>query len=141
MRKFKTMLVREGDDKKEMIENSKDVYAAMADMRDEPQEIMKVLCLNTRNELIGVTEVSRGTVNSSLVHSREIFRTAILSNATNIIMVHNHPSGDPKPSADDKSVTKKLIRASEIIDIGILDHVIVGDGFYSFKEEGELDRC
>ena len=138
MRKFKTMLVREGDEKKEMIENSKDVYAVMADMLDEPQEIMKVLCLNTRNELIGVTEVSRGTVNSSLVHPREIFRTAILSNATNIIMVHNHPSGDPKPSPEDKSVTKKLIHASEIIGIELLDHVIIGDTFYSFKEEGDM---
>ena len=141
MRIFKTMLVREGDNNKEKIENSKDVYAAMADMLDEPQELMKVLCMNTRNELIGVTEVSRGTVNASLVHPREIFRTAILSNATSIIMVHNHPSGDPKPSPEDKHVTKKIMQASEIMGIELLDHVIVGDGFYSFKEEGELERC
>jgi len=133
------MLIREGDSKKEKITNAADVFELLKDeMRAEAQEVMKVMCLNTRNEVIGITEVSRGTVSSSLIHPREIFRTAILSNATSIIMVHNHPSGDPKPSDDDISITRKLTKASEIIMIEILDHVIIGEKYYSFKEEDDM---
>lgn len=133
------MLVREGDGRKEKITAASDVFELMKDMRGEAQEVMKVLCLSTKNEVVGITEVSRGTVNSSLVHPREIFKAAILSNATSIIMVHNHPSGDPKPSDDDLIITRKLLKAGDVLMIDILDHVIIGDSFYSMKENDDMN--
>lgn len=107
-----------------------------------------VLCLNRKNRLIKSTEIASGTVSSSLIHPREIYREAIRLSASAIICVHNHPSGDPSPSQDDYIATQLLEQASKTIKIQLLDHIIVGQstsdpngkGFYSFAKAGLLGR-
>jgi DNA repair protein RadC len=91
-----------------------------------PVETLQVLLLNTRRRLIRVEEISNGTVDTLLVHAREVFRTAIAANAAAIVLAHNHPSGDPTPSEADIKVTRDLIRAGQLLKIDVLDHVILG---------------
>lgn len=105
-----------------------------------------VLCLNRKNRLIKQVEVTSGTATSSLAHPREVFREAIRHGATAVVCVHNHPSGDPAPSAADVQVTRQLRDAAKAVDIELLDHVIVGRpsadpqgrGYYSFREAGVI---
>jgi DNA repair protein RadC len=114
--------------------------------RNPCQETFWVICLDRKNKPIGRTLVSLGTLGSTLVHPREVFKVAILSSAAAIVVAHNHPSGDPAPSAADVRVTRTLREASGIIDIPLLDHVIVGTpaedptrvGHYSFRDAGVL---
>ncbi len=98
--------------------------------------------MDTRHKPIDVDLVSMGTINASLVHPREVFRAAIINNAANIIFVHNHPAGNPEPSADDIDITKRLYEASMLLGIEVLDHIITTadkDQYYSFREEyGDL---
>ncbi len=82
--------------------------------------------------------VSTGTMTSSIIHPREVFKTALLSSATSLLLLHNHPSGDPTPSCEDILITEKLKGAGEIMGIALLDHVIIGDGYVSLKEKGYL---
>ena len=97
------------------------------------------LALSTKNHVSAVLPVSSGSLNASIVHPRELFQRAILANCASLILAHNHPSGDPTPSPEDVSLTRKLIDAGLLIDIPILDHVILGYGKYSsFKEMGLL---
>lgn len=105
---------------------------------NEPRENFVVLCLNTKNRITGIHTVSVGTLNSSLVHPREVFQAALLSNSAGVIVGHNHPSGDVKPSREDLKVTSRLKEAGEILGIDLLDHLIVGDDIYSFAEENQL---
>ena len=99
-----------------------------------------VLCLNNKNRLQGYNLVSIGTVSECIVHPREIFQPALLTNATSIIIVHNHPSECLDPSREDMVVTKIINEASKIIGIPLLDHIIYSDiGFYSMKENGHFD--
>lgn len=108
-------------------------------LEEESEEYMYMLGLNTKNKVLGVFEVSHGTVNASIVGTREIFQKALLLNSVSIIVMHNHPSGDPTPSRQDIEVTKKLVSAGEILGVEVLDHIIVGDGQYSsLKEKGYL---
>ena len=101
------------------------------------KEILMVAILNTRNEIITVEEVSRGIVNSTAAHPREIFNKAIENLGTGIILIHNHPSQDSAPSTADKNLTSRVFEAGKIIDIPLLDHVIITmDSYYSFKNEG-----
>jgi DNA repair protein RadC len=103
------------------------------------QEAFYVVCLGSQSEVRAVHEVTRGILNSSLVHPREVFRTAILAGSAGIILVHNHPSGDPTPSADDKAVTRQLVDAGRLLDIPVYDHVVLaGDRYVSFAEAGLL---
>jgi DNA repair protein RadC len=105
-----------------------------------------VLCLNRKNRLLKQVEVTSGTATSSLAHPREVYREAIRQGATAVVCVHNHPSGDPAPSAADIQVTRQLREAAKTVDIELLDHVIVGRansdprglGYYSFRESGVL---
>lgn len=105
-----------------------------------------VLCLNRRNRLLRQVEVTSGTAGSTLVHPREVFRAAIEASASAIVCVHNHPSGDPAPSAADVRVTRSLREAAQTVDIALLDHVIIGEtahdltglGYYSFRDAGVL---
>ncbi len=98
-----------------------------------------VLLLDGRHRLIAEHEVSRGTLTASLVHPREVFREAIRSAAAALVLVHNHPSGDPAPSREDRSVTLRLLEAGRLIGIDVVDHVIVADaGYFSLREAGEL---
>ena len=92
------------------------------------QEAFVVITLNTKNKVLGKHLISIGTLNSSLVHPREVFRVGIMDNANAMILAHNHPSGDPTPSAEDIKVTRQLVGAGEIMGIKVLDHVILGSG-------------
>ena len=107
------------------------------ELKDEEQEHFIVLCLNTKNEIIARKTISIGTLDQAIVHPRDVFRFAIKSNAARIIAVHNHPSGNPEPSENDKTVTKRLIRSGDILGIEVLDHIIVGnDSYVSLRERG-----
>ncbi len=111
----------------------------MEDLRHKKQEHMKLLMLNTKAKLIGETEISRGTVNASLVTPRELFIEALQRNAVSIILLHNHPSGDPTPSTEDRLATRRIQEAGALIGIDLLDHIIIGDNCYiSFREEEML---
>lgn len=92
------------------------------------------VCLNSKNKILCINTVSIGSLNASVVHPREVFKSAILSNAAAIIVAHNHPSGDPTPSKEDRSITGTLASAGKILGIPVLDHIIIGDNYYSFKE-------
>lgn len=108
-------------------------------MQELPEEYMYMLCMNTKLDMIGVFEISHGNVNSSIVGTREVFQKALLANAVCIAMIHNHPSGDPKPSREDVEVTKKLVEAGKILGIQVLDHIIIGrPEFSSLKEKGYM---
>ncbi|MFH1126787.1 MAG: DNA repair protein RadC [archaeon] len=121
-------------------QNSKDVRDyLMPKMKNLKKEHLVGLYLDTRNQLIKEETISIGTLNSSLIHPREIFRSAVTEACASIILVHNHPSGDPTPSADDISVTKKIIKASEIMRIELMDHIILGNEKHvSLKEDGMI---
>ena len=116
----------------------RDVWRAFAPtLEDLPVEEFHVAILDAQHRLERDVCVTRGILNSSLVHPREVFREAIAERAAAIILVHNHPSGDPAPSADDRSVTEQLVAAGRLLDIPVHDHVIIGRGRYiSFAEEG-----
>ncbi|MBE3596783.1 MAG: DNA repair protein RadC [Hydrogenibacillus sp.] len=117
--------------KARVIRSAGDVAQVMMDrMRYLKQEHFAVLFLNTKNELIGDKTVFVGTLDASLVHPREVFREAVRKSAQSIVLVHNHPSGDPTPSQEDRRVTARLVRAGRIMGIDVLDHVIIGDGDY-----------
>ncbi|MFA6076019.1 MAG: JAB domain-containing protein [Negativicutes bacterium] len=108
-------------------------------LTDSPQEKLIALHLNGKNEITGYNIISVGLMDRSLVHPRETFQAAILSNAAAIILAHNHPSGQLVPSDEDRKITNRLRNAGELIGIQLLDHVIVTcRGYYSFKEHGEL---
>ena len=124
------------------------VYAYMKDVLEvhPMQELFYVILPNQKNRPLGRVAVTCGTVSSTLVHAREVFRPAILAGASGIICVHNHPSGDSTPSSADICTTRKLREAAGIIDIPLLDHVTISDrsgdaanvGFYSFRSAGFL---
>ena len=109
----------------------------MEDMRHREKEILKLLLLNTRARLIGELNVSTGTVDTALVSPRELFMEALQRNAVSIILLHNHPSGDPTPSLADVQITRRIYEAGALIGIELLDHIIIGDNcFVSMKEKG-----
>jgi len=102
-------------------------------------EVFYCITLNAQSRVVSCQEVTRGTLSSSLVHPREVFRLAIAEGAAGIIVAHNHPSGDPTPSPDDRAVTRQLVDAGRLLDIPVYDHVIIADGrFVSFAEAGLL---
>ena len=108
----------------------------MEDMRHQKQEVMKLLMLNTKGKLIGESIHTKGTVNTSLVSPRELFIEALEHGAVSIILIHNHPSGDPTPSESDVLVTKRIKEAGAMIGIELLDHIVIGNNCYiSFAEE------
>lgn len=108
-------------------------------MHEDSEEYMHMLCLNTKLEMTSVFEISHGNVNSSIVGTREVFQKALLANAVCIVLIHNHPSGDPTPSREDVEVTKRLVEAGDILGIQVLDHIIIGrPGYRSLKESGYI---
>ncbi|MDT8715269.1 DNA repair protein RadC [Clostridium sp. 19966] len=112
-------------------------YIVMESMRSLKQEMLKVLHLNTKNIVTLVKDVSLGTVNSSIVHPREVFSEAVKRSSTSIIICHNHPSGDPTPSNEDINITLRLKECGKLLGIELLDHVIIGNGIYvSLKDKG-----
>ena len=103
------------------------------------REHFKIIHLNTKNDITGIETISIGSLNSSIVHPREVFKSAIIQSSASIICLHNHPSGDTKPSNADIEVTQRLIKAGDILGIKVLDHLIIGeDKYLSMKEEGIL---
>jgi DNA repair protein RadC len=109
--------------------------AFMRILRDEPIEVCGLFCLSTRRDVLAYHELSRGTVDATMVHPREVFKVALLANARAVIVGHNHPSGDPTPSPDDIALTERLISAGELIGIALVDHLIVaGDRYVSLRE-------
>lgn len=105
----------------------------------EEVEVMYALLLDTHNQVRALVEVSRGILNSSLVHPREVFRLAIVHGAAGVIVAHNHPSGNPAPSAADKAITEQLVCAGRLLDLPLYDHIIITDGsYFSFAEAGLL---
>lgn len=106
-------------------------------LRDKTKEHFMAILLDTRNQVLKIVEVSIGTLDTSIAHPRDIFREAIISNASSIILAHNHPSGDPAPSKADLLVTQRLVEAGRLIGIDIADHVVLGDNrWVSFQERG-----
>ena len=122
------------------ITRPEDVYALLHhQLRDEKQEHVIVLLLNTKNRVMQQSTVTKGTLDSSLLHPREVFREAIRHSASSIILAHNHPSGDPTPSNEDIQITKRLHQAGQLVGIDLLDHVIIGDGrWVSLKVQGVI---
>jgi DNA repair protein RadC len=102
------------------------------------RENFVVVLLNTKNEVIETSTVSVGTLGASLVHPREVFKPAVRASAASVILAHNHPSGKVEPSREDREITRRLGEAAGILGIEVLDHVIVGDGYFSMKEHGML---
>ncbi|UCE19976.1 MAG: DNA repair protein RadC [Gemmatimonadota bacterium] len=121
------------------IKKSKDVADEVVDIRRLKREHFVVLYLNARNQLIHKEIVSVGTLNANIVHPREVFQPAVMHSAASIILVHNHPSGDTSPSNDDVQLTKRMVKAGEMMGIEVLDHVIVSErSFLSLKEKSLL---
>ena len=110
----------------------------MSRLRNETHEKFFLMILNSKNRIMKVKQIAEG-VTSAIVHPREVYAQAVTAHAATILVAHNHPSGDPYPSPDDRKLTKALEDAGEILGIPVLDHVVIGDGrYYSFKEHGEL---
>ena len=106
-------------------------------LKDKKKEHFQALLLDTRSQLIKISEISVGSLDASIVHPREVFKEALSASAASVIFVHNHPSGDPKPSEDDIKLTERLAQAGEIMGIDVLDHIIIGNKKYlSLKREG-----
>ncbi|MDH6671230.1 DNA repair protein RadC [Paenibacillus sp. LBL] len=122
------------------IQKPKDVYDYLQpELRYQTKEHFICLFLNSKNRLIFKETISIGSLNSAIVHPREVFKEAIRHCSASIICSHNHPSGDATPSSEDINITKRLVSAGEIIGIEVLDHVIIGDNqFYSLKEHGYI---
>jgi len=144
IKKFRLELVKESnsrydlDDKK--VSGPADLHEIgklLFNFESQAEEVFAIVTLDAKNNITGAFEVSRGALSSSIVHPREVFKRAILQNASSIALMHNHPSGDPEPSSEDLQMTKRLEEAGKILGIRILDHIIFGDDyFFSFKEEG-----
>lgn len=108
-------------------------------LQHEAVEVFVVLCLSTKRRVLGYYEVSRGTLDATLVHPRDVFKVAVLANAAAIIAAHNHPSGDPTPTRDDVDVTRRLVKAGDILGIDVLDHIVIGDErWLSLRDAGLL---
>ena len=112
----------------------------LMEIDQSPEEQFLCICLNTKHKVVGVFTVSHGSLNSSIVHPREVFKRAVLLNSAAIILAHNHPSGDPSPSKEDVTVTQRLAEGGKLLGIEVLDHIIIGDGtrYTSLKEENLL---
>jgi len=124
--------------KKPVVKTPEDIVALVKGrLKGKKKEHFLALLLDTRNQLIKISEISVGSLDTSVVHPREVFREAISASAASVIFVHNHPSGDPEASEDDIKLTKRLAEVGEIMGIDVLDHIIIGDKNYlSLKREG-----
>ena len=130
---FKIQLVRDGSslystNAISCPEDAAEIAAKFFEDMATDREAFAVMLLDTKNRVIGINVVSIGSLSASVVHPREVFKAACLANAANIILTHNHPSGDPAPSKEDISITSRLVQAGRLMDIPVLDHIIIGDG-------------
>ena len=128
------------------VRSPEDCYGVVRETGAYEKETFMVLCLNTRNRLIAGGMISVGTMDTTLVHPRDVFKAAITAGACVILLAHNHPSGDPAPSADDVRITRQMIQAGQIVGIKVMDHVIIGRpseekprGYLSMREAGLVE--
>ena len=134
-------LVREGDQEFEprVINNSRQAYEFYQGLSGLDREVFYATHLDQRNQVLSCEEVSRGALAATIVHPREVFKSAILSSAAAIIVSHNHPTGDPRPSEDDLDLTGRLVKAGKLLGIPVLDSIVIGDGrYYSMRDEGKM---
>lgn len=131
-------VLKENLQKKLLCKSSEDIFNYLYhSMRDLKNELFKVIFLDNQNRIIEIEDLFEGTINKSSIYPRDIVKSALKHSAVSMIFIHNHPSGNPKPSIDDKKITKDLIAASELMQIKVLDHIIIGDNqFFSFADEG-----
>lgn len=121
--------------------SSAEVYEKMKDYNKADRELMLILFLDSKNHVMKIETHSIGTVDSSAVYPREVFKSAILNNASSFICIHNHPSGDPDPSEGDREITKHIVFCSELLQIKALDHIILGDNkYFSFADQGLMNE-
>ena len=125
------------------IMNSPDKLVSLARgylrLHEQTEEYLYMICLNTKLKMTSIFELSHGNVNSSIVGIREMFQKALLANAVNIVLIHNHPSGDCTPSREDVEITKRAVEAGKLIGVSVLDHIIIGNPMYcSLKEKGHI---
>jgi len=114
------------------------IFELFSFLNQETKEYFITLHLDGKNRIICIDEVSVGSLNQSIVHPREVFKTALLSSAAAIVLIHNHPSGDPLPSREDREITRRLKEGGDLLGVRVLDHIIVGDTYMSFVEQGLL---
>jgi DNA repair protein RadC len=136
-------LVREGRKRylPRRLSGPRDVYEFLKDLESLDREVFYSIHLDGKNQVVSCEEVSKGTLTCSLVSPREVYKGAILSSASSIIIAHNHPSGDPRPSGEDAGITFRLYEAGEILGIPLIDSFIIGDGeYHSMAESGELEQ-
>lgn len=120
------------------LKSSDAVFELFRYLQQETKELMFSVHLDSKNQLLCVELVSVGSLNASTVHPREVFKSVLLSSAAGLIMIHNHPSGDPTPSREDHDITKRLKEASELLGIRLLDHIVIGETCSSFADHGTL---
>ena len=121
------------------ITSSKDVYDLFSYLSNESKEHFLVLHLDTKNKIVCVDQVSTGSLNASIVHPREVLKSTLLSSAAAIVLIHNHPSGDPAPSREDIEITQRIKECCDILGIRLLDHVITGESDYaSLADQGHI---
>lgn len=118
------------------ITGPEDVYDLLSDMKHLKKEEFRIVILDTKYQVIKIETISVGSLNASIVHPREVFKEAVLNSASAIILAHNHPSLNSKPSSEDINITKRLVEAGQLMGIAVLDHVIIGERYTSLKEDG-----
>ena len=119
---------------------ARNLFIEVAELDKRTEEVFVMATIDVRNKVTGLFEVSTGTLNSSLVTPREVFKRAILQNAAGIVLGHNHPSGNTEASSDDINITKKLVKSGKILGVNVVDHIIVGNegNYSSMKEENQI---
>ena len=140
---YKLKLVKENCaryDVQKTIRSKEDIVylAKVLEINSEAEEVLILVTVDTKNNITGIFEVSRGSLNASIVHPREIFKRAILNNAAGIFLIHNHPSGNSNPSKNDDEVTERIKKAGELMSIELLDHIIAGNTYYSYLENYKI---
>jgi len=128
----------ERPDERARVSSPEDIAALVSsEMAALDQEELRVVLLNTKNEVLRIVTIYRGSVNAAQIRVAEIFKEAIRQNAPSLVIIHNHPSGDPTPSGDDIAVTRELVQAGRLLDIEVLDHLVIGDGRHtSMRRKG-----
>jgi len=113
----------------------------MKDTGDFDRERFYSICLDSKNQIVHCEEISLGTPSNTIAHPREIFKSAVLSSSSGIILTHNHPSGNPSPSPEDYFLTERICECGDLLGIEVLDHVIIGgDSYYSFRDSGDFKK-
>jgi DNA repair protein RadC len=133
-----SQFLKEKSLQKPVCSSSKEIFDYFyLSMRGLPKEMIKVVYLNSKNEILEIYDLSQGTVDASHLYTREVLERAICVHAVSFVLVHNHPSGNPEPSQSDRDLTKTIVRAGQVMNIGLADHIIIGDNrFYSFAGDG-----